>query len=86
MGMHGYYGLQLVAGFDNAMQWLDDDSLKNGTYYNSFFTGVHLLVPALERVRFELGFSGFRNEEYSFKFGANIGIYEKAYTQRRRIR
>ncbi len=86
MGMHGYYGLQLVAGFDNAMQWLNDDSLKNGTYYNSFFTGVHLLVPALERVRFELGFSGFRNEEYSFKFGANIGIYEKAYTQRRRIR
>jgi outer membrane protein assembly factor BamA len=86
MGMHGYYGLQLVAGFDNAMQWLHDDSLKSGTYYNSFFTGIHLLVPALERVRFELGFSGFRNEEYSFKFGANIGIYEKAYTQRRRIR
>lgn len=85
-GMHGYYGLQLVAGFDNAMQWLHDDSIESGTYYNSFFTGFHLLVPALERVRFEMGFSGFRNEEYSFKFGANIGIYEKAYTQRRRIR
>jgi hypothetical protein len=84
--MHGYYGLQLVAGFDNALQWLVNDSIDSGTYYNSFFTEIHLLVPALERIRFEMGFSGFRNEKYSFKFDANIGLYKKAYARRRRIR
>lgn len=86
LDFHGYYGLQLVAGIDNAMQWMKDDSMDNGIYYNSFYTGIHLLVPVLERVRFELGFSGFENDRYSFRFGANMGWYEKAYTQRRRVR
>ncbi len=86
LGMHGYYGLQFVAGCDNAVEWMDGDRVNRGTYYNSFFTGLHLLVPVLERVRFEFGYSGFENDRYSFTFGANVGWYEKAYTQRRRVR
>jgi len=84
--LHGYYGLQLVAGMDNAVQWMKNDSYDSGTYYNSFYAGIHLLVPVLERVRFEFGYSGFENDRYVFNFGANVGWYEKAYTQRRRVR
>lgn len=84
--IHGYYGLQFVGGMDNAVQWLKHDRYNKGTYYNSFYAGVHLLVPVLERVRFEFGYSGFENDRYNFTFGANMGWYEKASTQRRRVR
>ena len=84
--MHGYYGLQFVAGMDNAVQWIEGDRYNKGTYYNSFYAGVHLLVPVLERVRFEFGYSGFENDRYNFRFGANMGWYEKAHAQRRRVR
>jgi len=84
--MHGYYGLQFVAGFDNAVQWIKGDKYNKGTYYNSFYAGIHLLVPVLERVRFEFGYSGFENDRYVFNFGANMGWYEKASAQRRRVR
>jgi len=84
--MNGYYGLQLVAGIDNAWEWLPDESFKEGRYYNSFYAGIHLLVPVLERVRLEFGINSVDTDEKTFKFGINLGWYEKAYTQRRRVR
>lgn len=81
--MNAYYGLQLVAGMDNAVYWFPGE---NGEYLNSFFAGIHLLVPALERVRLEFGFHGPYRDENEIRFGINFGWYEKAYTQRRRVR
>lgn len=84
--IHGYYGLQFVGGMDNAVEWMKGDRYNKGTYYNSFYAGIHLLVPVLERVRFECGYSGLENDRYNVSFAANLSWYEKAYTQRRRVR
>lgn len=86
LDMNGYYGLQFVGGVDNALEWLPDESLENGRYYGSVYAGVHLIVPILERVRLEFGFNSLDIDEKTVKFGINIGCYEKAYTQRRRVR
>lgn len=84
--MHAYYGLQLVAGMDNALFWFPGDEFLEGQYLNSFYAGIHLLVPVLERIRLEFGFHGPYRDEKEIRFGVNLGWYEKAYTQRRRVR
>ncbi len=84
--MNGYYGIQLAAGADNAWEWLPDESFKERRYYNSVYAGIHLLVPVLERIRLEFGVNSFDVDRKTFKFGINMGWYEKAYTQRRRVR
>jgi hypothetical protein len=86
LDLNAWYGLQLVAGMDNAALWLPDETFTHGRYYYSFYAGVHLLVPALERVRLEFGFNTIDPGDMSVKFGINLGWYEKAYTQRRRVR
>lgn len=86
LDLNAWYGLQLVAGMDNAALWLPDETFTHGRYYYSFYAGVHLLVPALERVRLEFGFNTIDPRDMSIKFGINLGWYEKAYTQRRRVR
>ena len=86
LDLHAWYGLQLVAGMDNALLWLPDRSLEQGEYLYSFYLGIHLLVPALERVRLEFGFNSLDIHEKSVRFGINLGWYEKSYTQRRRVR
>lgn len=85
-GMNGYYGIQLVTGVDNAWEWLPDETFENGRHYSSIFAGIHMLVPILERVRLEFGFNSPDLNEKTVKFGINLGWYEKAYTQRRRVR
>lgn len=86
MDLNAWYGLQLVAGMDNAIEWLPGETLKGGRYFNSFYAGIHLLVPALERVRLEFGFNTGDPTDRSIRFGINLGWYEKASTQRRRVR
>ena len=83
---HGYYGLQLVAGVDHALFWFPGEKKSEGRYLTSVFTGVHLLVPALERVRLEFGFNNPDMKLKEIKFGINLGWYEKGYNQRRRVR
>jgi outer membrane protein assembly factor BamA len=83
---HGYYGLQLVAGVDHALFWFPGEKKSEGKYLASVFTGIHLLVPALERVRLELGFNNPDMKLKEINFGINLGWYEKAYNQRRRVR
>ena len=84
--MNGYYGLQLVAGTDHAWYLEPDASLHERKYLSSIFAGIHLLVPALERVRIEFGINGYNRKDQSIRFGINLGWYEKAYTQGRRVR
>jgi len=84
--MNGHYGLQFVLGVDNAWEWLPDQTFRFGRYYNSVYTGIHLLIPALERLRLEFGFNSFDVEEKTIKFGLSCGWFEKASTQRRRVR
>lgn len=86
MGIDAWYGLQLVAGMDNAVEWLPGQSAGDGRYYNSFYAGIHLLVPALERVRLEFGFNTNEPGERKIRLGINLGWYEKSCTQRRRVR
>lgn len=86
LDLDAWYGLQLVAGMDNAVEWLPENEFKKGRYYYSFYTGIHLLVPALERVRLEFGFNTIDPRDRTVKFGINLGWYEKAQTQRRRVR
>jgi len=85
-GMHGYYGLQAVIGNDHAFYWLPDDSFDEGRHLSSVFIGLHLLVPVLDRVRVEFGCNGYDRADRSIRFGLNVGWYEKAYTQGRRVR
>jgi outer membrane protein assembly factor BamA len=84
--LHAYYGLQLVLGMDNTVFWFPGEDFRQGTYLNSFFAGIHLLVPILERVRLEFGLHGPYRDENEIRFGINFGWYEKTYTQRRRVR
>lgn len=86
LDLHAWYGLQLVAGMDNAVMWMPDEAFANGRYYYSFYAGVHLLVPSLERVRLEFGINSIDPGDRTVKFGINMGWYEKSYTQRRRVR
>lgn len=84
--LHGYYGLQLVLGTDHAFYREPGDSWSDRKYLSSVFAGIHLLVPALERVRLEFGVNGYDESDRTIRFGINLGWYEKAYTQGRRVR
>jgi len=84
--LHGYYGLQLVLGTDHAFYREPGDTWSERKYLSSVFAGIHLLVPALERVRLEFGFNGYDESDRTIRFGINLGWYEKAYTQGRRVR
>jgi outer membrane protein assembly factor BamA len=81
LGIQGFWGLQGVVGADYAWLW-DGDSLPGWSdYRTSIYAGLHLLVPALERVRFEIG-GNPRDRSWAF----TIGLFEKAATQRWRSR
>jgi outer membrane protein assembly factor BamA len=82
----GYYGIQLVAGADYAAQWKPGDRFSGGNSYCSVYGGIHLLVPALERVRIEFGFNSPGWQDKSVTIGFGIGWYEKSETQRYRVR
>lgn len=84
--MNGYYGLQFVIGLDHAWEWLPDENFTHARYYNSVYAGVHLLVPALERIRLEFGLNSLDRKDKTVKFGLSFGWFEKAYTQRQRVR
>lgn len=84
--LHGYYGLQFVLGTDHAFYREPGDTWSERKYLSSVFAGIHLLVPALERVRLEFGFNGYDESDRTIRFGINLGWYEKAYTQGRRVR
>ena len=79
-GVNFFYGVQLVAGFDGSLIW---NSGRPGwdNYEGAIYGGAHLVVPAIDRIRFEVGYSPDRGEPKYF-----FGIIEKVSTSRWRGR
>ncbi|WP_290957549.1 POTRA domain-containing protein [Fibrobacter sp.] len=79
-GVNFFYGVQLVAGLDGSLIW---NSGHPGwdNYEGAVYGGVHLVIPAVDRLRFEVGYSPDRGEPKYF-----FGIMEKVSTSRWRSR
>lgn len=79
-GINFFYGLQLVAGLDGSLLW-DEGTPGWENYEGAVYGGLHLVIPALDRVRFEVGYSPDRREPV-FHFG----LFDKTVSQRWRSR
>lgn len=80
LGANLFWGVQLVAGVEGAFLW---DSERPGwdDYRQSVYGGVHILIPALERLRIEGGYSP---DGGSVKIA--VGLYDKNVAARWRSR
>jgi len=74
------YGVQLVAGVDAVSLW-DGQSPIEETFHPAYYGGVDILVPALERIRLEIGSRISRLD-----FQVDFGLFEKTTIQRYRNR
>jgi outer membrane protein assembly factor BamA len=86
LGQKGIWGLQTVLGIDAGVLWgrkplgeiapaVFREARPNPVYLAGVYGGVHLLIPGLERLRFEYGMDGQFSAVFSF------GMFEKAETQ-----
>jgi outer membrane protein assembly factor BamA len=83
-GIPLYYGLQSVIGVDQAALWSDAVHLQDADLYKSVYTGLHILLPGIDRLRIEYGIQAKKialNLE-----GLSIGMFEKSQTQRWKTR
>ncbi len=80
LGANLFFGLQLVAGVEGSFLW--DTRLPGWEdYRESVYGGIHVLIPALDRLRIEAG--------YSPDGGAvkiSVGLYDKNVSMRWRSR
>jgi len=74
------YGVQLVAGVDAVSLWNGKSALQE-EYHPAYYGGVDLLVPALERIRLEVGSRISRLD-----LQVDFGLFEKTTIQRYRNR
>lgn len=79
-GINFFYGIQLVAGFDASVLW-DKGAPGWKNYEGAVYGGLHIVIPALDRIRFEVGYSPDTGKP---KF--SWGILGKMTTQRWRSR
>lgn len=79
-GVNFFYGLQLVAGLDGSFLW-DDKTPNWDNFSGAIYGGVHLLIPALDRLRIEVGYAPDTKEPKLY-----VGLYEKNVSQRWRSR
>ena len=79
-GINFFYGIQLVAGFDASVLW-DQGAPGWKNYEGAVYGGLHIVIPALDRIRFEVGYSPDTGKP---KF--SWGILGKTTTQRWRSR
>lgn len=79
-GINFFYGLQLVAGLDGSLLW-DRGNPGWNNYEGAVYGGLHLVIPALDRVRFEVGYSPDRNEPKFY-----FGLFDKTTSARWRSR
>ncbi len=79
-GFNLFYGIQLVAGLDGSILF-DTGVPGSEDFSGAIYGGIHLLIPALERIRVEVGYSPDTNEPKIF-----VGLYEKSVSQRWRTR
>lgn len=79
-GINFFYGIQLVAGLDGSVLW---DKGRPGwdNFEGAVYGGVHLIIPALDRVRFEVGYSPDRGEPKFY-----FGLFDKTISERWRSR
>jgi outer membrane protein assembly factor BamA len=80
-GFHIFWGMQAVLGADAAFLWDEGTPFEQKKYRNAVYGGLHLLVPALERIRVEMGYSPKRKG-----WALAVGLFEKTTTQRWRAR
>lgn len=80
-GLKAVWGLQAVVGADGAYIWDDRDNLELSEFLSGAFIGVHVLIPGLDRLRFEYGFS-----KKELKGTFSFAMFEKSTTQRWRSR
>jgi len=79
-GVNFFYGIQLVAGLDGSVLW-DKGAPGWKNYEGAVYGGIHLVLPALDRIRLEIGYSPDKGEP---KF--SWGFTGKTTTQRWRGR
>ncbi len=79
-GINFFYGVQLVAGLDGSLLW---DKGRPGwdNYEGAVYGGIHLVIPALDRIRFEVGYSPDRGEPVFY-----FGLFDKVISSRWRSR
>jgi outer membrane protein assembly factor BamA len=77
-GTNGLFGLQTVVGSDYL---LHHQGFSDNQSYTSIFTGVHVLLAGLDRIRMEVGF----NPDDPIPV-FSIGIFEKSNNQRFSVR
>lgn len=80
LDIHAFASMETIFGIDAGWLW-NDEFPKWNEYRWSIYTGLHLVVPALERIRFEIGY--IPDDK---KWGFTIGMFEKRTTQRWRSR
>ena len=80
LGVNFFYGVQLVAGLDGSLLW-DKGHPGWDDYEGAVYGGVHLVIPALDRIRFEVGYRPDRGEP-AFYFG----LFDKVISSRWRSR
>ena len=79
-GVNFFYGLQLVAGFDGSLLW-DEGAPKWKNYEGAVYGGIHLVLPVIDRIRFEVGYSPDYGEPKFY-----FGFFDKPSTSRWRNR
>lgn len=79
-GINFFYGIQLVAGLDGSLLW---DKGRPGwdDYEGAVYGGIHLVIPALDRLRFEVGYSPDKGEPVFY-----FGLFDKVTSSRWRSR
>ncbi len=79
-GINFFYGVQLVAGLDGSLLW-DKGYPGWDNYEGAVYGGLHLVIPALDRIRFEVGYSPDRGEPVFY-----FGLFDKTTSARWRSR
>lgn len=79
-GINFFYGIQLVAGLDGSLLW-DEGHPGWDNYEGAVYGGIHLVIPALDRIRFEVGYSPDNGEPVFY-----FGLFDKVTSARWRSR
>lgn len=75
----GYWGLQPVLGVDAVSLWSREGNDDINAY--GYYGGLHILIPAINRIRIEVGNEFARNN-----WVVQVGLFEKTFIQRWRLR
>lgn len=80
LGVNAFGAIDVVGGVDGAWLW-EQEIPSWDDYQSSIYGGIHLVVPAINRIRLELGINP-ADKNWAF----TVGLFEKRITQRWRSR